>query len=376
MTHVPEVNSSKRAYNLFVNGALFLAALLLCLASLEAYTRLSFFGPRGVLFFWRYEPRLLGSSQFVVPSQNPLIRWELRPGERGYLNGVSIKINSAGMRDREYALEKPADTYRIAVTGDSFTFGVGVPFEDTYPKLLEGRLNESRKGPVRYEVMNFACGGYGTVDEVEVLKEKALPFAPDLIVLGFNITDLYGNVDVLKGKWAKGPQPLPEGSLKRIKQKIYYSLINQSFFVRSLQQRKLRQKNPKPWENSTLAQRLNASPGAWGIFEAQLDRLKELTEPRGVPVLFLIIHDLEFLDERYPFLEIHQRVAGIASSRGFWVLDFFPHFKGLEDDKLWIYPTDHHPNGRANRVYADAIFEKLTEEILPSEGITGGKAGA
>src|SRR2546430_1564409 len=50
---------------------------------------------------------------------------------------MKVKINSLGMRDREYSVEKPKGTYRILVLGDSYTFGSGVQADETYAKLLE-----------------------------------------------------------------------------------------------------------------------------------------------------------------------------------------------------------------------------------------------
>ena len=53
------------------------------------------------------------------------------------LMGVDVNINSKSLRDYEYAYTKPKDVYRILVLGDSFTFGWGVPFENTFSKVLE-----------------------------------------------------------------------------------------------------------------------------------------------------------------------------------------------------------------------------------------------
>ena len=55
---------------------------------------------------------------------------------------VQVKINSKGLRDNEYPYEKPDDTYRILMLGDSFTFGYGVNIEDTMAKVLEENLNK------------------------------------------------------------------------------------------------------------------------------------------------------------------------------------------------------------------------------------------
>lgn len=45
------------------------------------------------------------------------------------------------MRDKEYTIEKPANTLRIALLGTSFEMGSGVENDMMFEKLLEDRLN-------------------------------------------------------------------------------------------------------------------------------------------------------------------------------------------------------------------------------------------
>src|SRR5580765_314044 len=47
-----------------------------------------------------------------------------------------VSINSAGLRDREHAIAKPPDTFRIALLGDSYCEGLQVPLEQTFWWLL------------------------------------------------------------------------------------------------------------------------------------------------------------------------------------------------------------------------------------------------
>ena len=59
-----------------------------------------------------------------------------------------IKINSMGLRDYEHKNGKDPLTFRILVLGDSFTFGLGVNLEESYPKVLETMLNKNNDGRV------------------------------------------------------------------------------------------------------------------------------------------------------------------------------------------------------------------------------------
>ena len=95
-----------------------------------------------------------------------------------------VRINSAGLRDREHAKQKPPNTFRIAVLGDSFAEALQVPIEDTFWAILEKKLQEC-PGVVgkQVEVINFGVSGYGTAQELITLRREAWDYSPDLIML-------------------------------------------------------------------------------------------------------------------------------------------------------------------------------------------------
>ena len=105
--------------------------------------------------------------------------------------GVPVKINRAGLSDREFTLEKPAETFRILVLGDSITFGWGVEQDKTFCKLLEKKLNGDPPpgGPPHYEVINTGVGNYNTSQEVAYFLERGRLYKPDMVLLAFFIND-------------------------------------------------------------------------------------------------------------------------------------------------------------------------------------------
>ncbi len=95
------------------------------------------------------------------------------------------QINGHGLRDVDYSFDKPNNTYRVAVIGDSITFGFGVDLFESYPKILEKDLNHLQDGKVNYEVMNFGKPGFGPIEYDEIWKNLASKFHPDLTIVGF-----------------------------------------------------------------------------------------------------------------------------------------------------------------------------------------------
>ena len=105
-----------------------------------------------------------------------------------------ITINSRGMRDREHALEKRDGVLRIAVLGDSFTWGWGVDDGECWSDLLERRF-----GP-DVEFLNFGVPGFSTDQQLLQFERDAVHFEPDLVLLCFILNDVEGNeADFLNG---------------------------------------------------------------------------------------------------------------------------------------------------------------------------------
>lgn len=106
--------------------------------------------------------------------------------------GSSGRINSHGLRDREYDYSKPPGTFRILALGDSYTESLQFDLEKTWPKLLERRLNE-QSGRFKYEVINAGRSAMGTGTEYLYYLNKGRHYDPDLVLLLFVPNDLKDN---------------------------------------------------------------------------------------------------------------------------------------------------------------------------------------
>jgi hypothetical protein len=113
--------------------------------------------------------------------------YSLRPGAEGWYSkegGSYVRINSAGLRDEEHAKEKPANTFRIAVLGDSYPEALPVAMEDAFWAVMEKRLAGcSALAGKQVEVINFGVSGYGTALELITLREHVWQYSPNLVLL-------------------------------------------------------------------------------------------------------------------------------------------------------------------------------------------------
>jgi hypothetical protein len=110
-------------------------------------------------------------------------RFELKPSAEGMFKGATLRTNQWGMHDKEYTLEPPAGSYRIALLGASYAMGTGVEREQTFEALVEDRLNRENTGGEwkRYEILNFSVWAYRPIQQISVLEKKVLPFKPNAI---------------------------------------------------------------------------------------------------------------------------------------------------------------------------------------------------
>jgi hypothetical protein len=122
--------------------------------------------------------------QIVRAAKNPSIVYELRPNLDVTYKGVRVATNADGFRGPLRSRAKPANGYRIVGLGDSVLFGWGVPFEVCGLHVLEQQLQAALPQRV-VEAIDTGVPGYNTAMEEQVLRDKGLAFAPDLVLVDF-----------------------------------------------------------------------------------------------------------------------------------------------------------------------------------------------
>jgi hypothetical protein len=97
----------------------------------------------------------------------------------------SIKhTNSQGFRDRERTIERTSSAPRIIALGDSFVWGAGVSYDETFVTLLENALRAMYSGA---EVINLGVSGFQADEYLSLLEWHGIRFLPDLVLLNLYV---------------------------------------------------------------------------------------------------------------------------------------------------------------------------------------------
>jgi hypothetical protein len=279
---------------------------------------------------------------------------------RGYFepgNVVRHATNSAGFRGPEFTEGKPPRTVRLVFMGDSFTFGEGVHFEDTFPEATARLLQkEFADRSIGFESRNFGVGGYNIGQSLSVLKNLAVASSPDVVVLAYVLNDAE---PMLLGFDPVRMRPVRRQRTSKIAEGVSDDLPPDSAFYR-LRIVQLAWRTRKVLERSRQTEafyRALYEPGAEGWRNARraLHEMAKVCEAEKIPLVVMIFPILHELDDGHPFLDLYAEVAASAEASGARVLDLFPGFRGRSARSLWVHPTDQHPNERAHGIAAEQL---------------------
>ena len=373
---------SRSARPIVRTSATLVAIGALLFVMLELTARAYLFGFAGL------DPTLINSvhglaqTGFLRPSPEPRLEFELRPEIDGYFQLARFRTNSQGLRDREYPLEKPDGTFRVAVLGSSFSLPTGVPIESAFHSVLEEQLTEEF-APHRFEFINFAVGMYNAEKILAMFELRALDYDPDLAIV---------TITKLQEKWIQSDsagrrrksepeqEPTRFGKTYPILQSFFARLVRtrtgwgtkahlfpvgvfERLFVRLVAQTQadsedggVRFRLPPP-DPTTGRSPAEASRNDGSV----LDRLALLQRRTGIPIVLVRLEMSSAKKSRSEF-----RLERAARARGLHFFDTRHAFQGMDARKLWIHPLDPHPNPRGHAIFAREIGSFLrTSGLLP-----------
>jgi hypothetical protein len=154
--------------------AILVVSLSLCTLGTECVLHLfRHFRPIPRTYVGEYQNRT--HSYWVT---DPQIGWRMRP----HVSFGLYQSNAEGFRGPT-DLGSTKSCNRIVFVGDSFTYGIGVPYEQTFAALIEAQTSGSC-------VTNMGLPGFGLDQIWQTVRTQALPVHPHLVVVAFIGEDL------------------------------------------------------------------------------------------------------------------------------------------------------------------------------------------
>lgn len=115
--------------------------------------------------------------------------------------------SSSDLFEKNKDLNKNSETYIIAVIGDSMSYGLGVKSNEVYAKILEKKLNQTKKT----KVYNLSFPGDNFIEHYTKYEKAKAILNPDLFIFAFVENDLvyeesdrYENRDAYQRELAAG----------------------------------------------------------------------------------------------------------------------------------------------------------------------------
>ncbi len=263
-------------------------------------------------------------------------------------------VNSRGYRDLERPLAKPPGVRRVVCIGDSFTWGASILFDDAWPQRVERTLGRERHEP--WEAVNLAESGLNSVQEAGRLQSEGFAYGPDVVVVAYVLNDSE-DANAAEARraadWIEERQHPPAPSL--LDRSALFRLVRDR--VRSTIENRRRVEDFRAMYADDYA--------GWTAARRALEAMGGMCRERGVPLVVAIFPLFgNPLDDRYPFADIHAKVAQAAAQGGAMVVDLLPLYRGLDWRLLVVDGADdEHPNEIAHRIAAQAIARAVGEVV-------------
>lgn len=259
---------------------------------------------------------------------------------------------------------KPEGKKRIVIIGDSLTYGDGIKLADTFPYKLQQKLDNNPKD--LYQVINMGIMGADTKFQAEILvmgkhryywDRPALSFDPDIVILAFCVNDIeIGDATKRRPKdYSFLPEPAHKYLIQRYRlYKFLHGRVNGLLTTMGL----------RPSYTDHLKNIYMNETEEWNNFTRLLNFMIFNIKIKKKDVLLVIYPALGDLSNSHPYLDLYEKVSEIGRSNNTPVLNLFPYFKGKDTGSLVVSYFNGHPNGKANEIVSEAIYNKLVEENM------------
>ena len=267
---------------------------------------------------------------------------------------IIINTDSLGLRSETAGAKygpKQSDEYRIAVIGDSVTFGVGVKrTKDIFSQVMEDILNK-RQHDVRVKVFNYAAAAYSVKEMASTLQYRMLEVEPDLVIMAIIHDDLDLTRTPSVDKWGYFYNKRTSGNISQDSlTKQLLRKIHSAYFLRDVVLKIIAGKK-----------KLNVAP-VTGISESYkyIKKFKSIANDNKLSYAVVLLNARD--DEEWKMLSkqlIHDKITYIDTSQIYNELIASKYTK--EELKASIF--DNHPSAIVHRKIGEKLADIIQKEL-------------
>ena len=326
-------------------GALVIAGVLLITAVLLE-TGLRLLGYRGA------PESIIGNMKIV---DDPVLDWRYIPNSSFQQGKVVNQYNSVGFRGEDHVIEKPSRITRVVVIGDSVTEGYGVEWRDVFASSVQARLGSG------YEVVSLGMGGLNTPQEVHILEEVGLRYAPDYVVVNFVLNDCDFFSSAKEGaKHAEDNQSkiallgirIHPAIKRTLKSSALIYLVNERIadLWGRLKGEERHDYYEELWRNEKNRAKVTTA----------FEKLRKLGRDHNFKVIILV-WPLVINYSDYKFRSVHEWVIEQAAANEFAAIDLLPVYATQPFRTLQVTSEDYvHPNTIGHKLAAEEFVKWVT----------------
>lgn len=333
-----ERKNRERAFTLFTLGlcvAILLLAEIACRVLVEPENKFQWPREKTVRnTVYRFDPTL---GWFPIENHEEWFEGSVR---------FHTKSNSDGFRDVEHDLAQK-DRPRVAVLGDSFTWGYDVETKDRWTDILQERLPD-------IEIFNCGVSGYGTAQHLLLYREKVRKYEPDLVLLLHSGNDRFNN-----------SRPITHGGYAA----PYFRLVGKELVLTNVPLEKM-----TPYLDESMIQSYAYRSHLWDTIRYALFKLRFRFDKDPTDALAVLLAKEVEQDGAGFFAAIRSddtqvqaalEAAGVPTV----MVDEYLRERETPDAPVAFPGQGEHWTPEGNRLVADLLEPYLREEFaLPNEG--------
>lgn len=306
----------------------------------------------GLEVYFRYIYDQTDSYQALLTTHRWFKRHVYDQGEQTEPFVLSKPVQFRDLKDLR--MLKELGTKRIAVIGDSITYGYGIKnIGDRYSNLLEVKL---RGDGFPVEVFNLSLPGVDIPQEQEFFDLAGSQGDFDLIIWGFYLNDILTEKPELIARFKSQ-------TLKRRQNPLFNDLIDRSyafdfFYIRST----------LFWSNSfneylTSYFKLYEDDVSWLAAEQNIKNIITAAKQKNKPLAVIIFPMMNLIGPDYPGDVAHRRLTDLFAREKVPAVDLLPVYNRYLPKELMVNRYDAHPNELGHRLAAEKLHQLLSEDF-------------